>query len=524
MVGGSSAINSFAMIYPNQAGIDIWGKVGNFGWSWPDLEPYFRRFQTLCEPDAGFDQKIPIVSPTDEALDGPIQASLPMRSTALHGAWVETFRNLGLENRHDPLKGQAIGGYISTCHISADRRERSHAGNAYLNASTMDKENLIIMTDALVQRVEFRAEREKSDLATATGVWYRRNGALHFVRASKEVILAAGALSSPAILERSGIGSPSLLARHGVKLVYANGNVGENLQDHIRAGLSFRAAPNVEPSEPEDPEEARRQYQRDRTGPWAEHGCWTFAHLPILPFLSPREEDMLRQKIIKLLDASNSGSLSMFERQHIGYVRDMVLSRQEATSTTFLSRQPASAESRGGPHEYISLFSMLSHPLSRGHVHITSCDASAPPEIDCKYYSHPLDLEIHARHLQVLGRIAASLPLRNHVLPGGHVLPLEGDVETLEGAKHVCRKYARTNYHPCGSCAMMPENAGGVVTDQLRVYGTRNVRVIDSSIFPVIPRGNIVTTVYAVAEKAADIMSETWTTCDTQHGPMRRRI
>lgn len=505
IIGGSSAINSFAMIYPNQTGIDVWGELGNKGWYWRDLEPYFRRFQTVCQPDKGFDNSVlPTVSPPDEAPHGPIQASLPMRSTELHRAWVETFRGLGLENVRDPLEGRAIGGYISTCHITADRRERSHAGVAFLDESTTKLENLDIVTGALVEGIEFQPRTGTAGNSIATRIWYQSSdGSLHHARVSKEVILAAGTLSSPCILERSGIGSPDILQEHGIHVVYANSNIGENLQDHIRAGLSFRATPGVEPSEPEDREKARREYQEHRTGPLAERACFTFAHLPLLPFLGPEEEEDLRRTVAELLKPDVSPDPSNPDHQRTAYIRRMILSPHEATSTAFLSRQPSTPSEINGRKDCISLFAMLSHSLSRGNIHISSPDPSIPPTIDPKYYSHPLDLEIHSRHLQFLAKIAASKPLSDYLIPREEAL-------TLDDAKEICRKSARTNYHPCGSCAMMPEAAGGVVDERLVVYGTRNVRVVDASVFPVIPRGNIVATVYTLAEKAADLIIGKW--------------
>lgn len=194
-----------------------------------------------------------------------------------------------------------------------------------------------------------------------------------------------------------------------------------------------------------------------------------------------------------------------YERQRNEFIRAMVESPHEATAITYLVRKPATESAKG---EYVSLFSMLSHTFSRGSVHITSSDVTTKPKIDFKYYSHPLDLEIHARHIMQLEKILQTEPMSSYIKPGGKRLPEGYDTSSVAGAKDLLRAFSTTNYHPCGTCSMMPEEVGGVVDERLRVYGTQNLRIVDASIMPIIPRGNIITTVYAVAEKAADLIIE----------------
>lgn len=158
------------------------------------------------------------------------------------------------------------------------------------------------------------------------------------------------------------------------------------------------------------------------------------------------------------------------------------------------------------PGNFASLGCAQSHPFSRGSTHIASNNAGAAPTIDPKYFSHPADLEIFARHVQALDtklrpELSSFLKAdgkRNH--------PDAFRVGDLEGAKKYVLDTALSAYHGCGSAAMLPRDKGGVVDPSLKVYGTENVRVVDASIVPLIPRGNIMSTVYAVAEKAADIL------------------
>lgn len=498
LLGGSSAINSFALIYPSKAGLDTWEELGNGGWGWDGMKEYFQKFQTVGSANDTVKRELRPVE-NGAGTDGPIQACYPITVTPLHKAWLGTFKALGLENTSDPVNGMAIGGYISANHISTDRRERSHAGAAYYDP-IRHRSNLSLLTGALVQKIHF--DERSAEGATATGVTYLKDGGSHHVKVRKEVLLAAGTFATPQILELSGIGDSKLLQRHGTTTVYNNPNVGENLQDHIRPALSFEFADGVENGVPLPPSEARRLYEEERRGPWAERAVHTFAYLPLDPFLSPSD----KQQLSNLLDQHlNDPSLSEFHRKRNDFIRQMITSPSEATATAFAGRQAAIEGAEG--RSFLNLFAMLSHHFSTGSCHIVSADAAVHPRIDPQYYSHPLDLEVHARHIQSLVKLARTPPLADLIKPGGAELPVSASDLSIDKAKEFIKEHARTNYHPCGTCSMMPERLGGVVNERLQVYGTKNVRVVDASIMPIIPRGNIITTVYAVAEKAADIIS-----------------
>jgi choline dehydrogenase-like flavoprotein len=512
VVGGSSAINSFALLYPNRAGIDVWESMGNDGWNWKTLQPYFEKFQTVAEPAAEVRENLSLAHSKEavQRTDGPLQTSFPPRNTLLHTAWEESWRALGLQNQADAFEGEAIGGHISVCHISAEKKERSHAGEAFL-AEVADRGNLSIITEALVSRIVLSTE---SGTAVAKGVEYSRNGIMHHVRARETVILAAGSLSSPAILERSGIGDEQRLAALGIPLIYHSASVGENLQDHIRGALNFEAGDNVPKRNAISEAEARELYERDRSGPWAESACWTFAYMPLQPFVNTAERDDWNQKLQEslLVDSSQTH----FERRLREYIKAVLSSPQEAAATAFLSRKPyapVEPDTQGGGDEpvttnWVILAAMLSHSLSSGSVHVTSRSPDQHPKIQCNYYSNEFDLEVHARIMKGLLHLAATEPLSRCIKQGGKREPPLNLDSSLDEFKAALRAYAGTNYHPVGTCSMLPEKSGGVVDSKLKVYGTENLYVVDASVMPVIPRANIITTVYAVAERAADILLE----------------
>ncbi|KAG9728069.1 alcohol oxidase, partial [Aureobasidium melanogenum] len=281
-IGGSSAINSLAIIYPSASDIDVWAEIGNDDWDWNTLAPYFLKFQTIVPPNEEVKKQLNIIH-SDESIcksSGPVQASFPSKVTALHKTWINTFHTLSLENTSDPLTGHAIGGHTSTCHITGDRHERSHAGVAYLDP-VLDRPNLTVFTNALVHKLIIE---DGSSGPIVRGVSYSQHGVLHRVSAKREVILAAGTFNTPQILELSGIGNPRILEEHGIDLVYANSAVGENLQDHMRSGLSFEVTNDV-PARRVTTEKDRQEYTENRSGLLAENGAFMFSYTPLAPFL-----------------------------------------------------------------------------------------------------------------------------------------------------------------------------------------------------------------------------------------------
>lgn len=505
-VGGTSVINSFALVNPSAAEIDAWAELGNEGWDWTGVKEYYRKFQTVTPPFPDVVNALNLAHNfTSSGGSGPVQASFPLTATPLMKAWLEAFRSLELENTSDPFDGQALGGVIATNHFGPQDRERSHAGVAYLTP-VKDRANLTIMTGALVHKILFEKESIDSE-AVAKSVIYEAAGETREVKVGKEVILAAGAFGTPQLLELSGIGDAKLLREQGIEVVYNNPAVGENLQDHIRAGVSFEgteAAAGGHP--PLSREEAEKLYVEHRSGPWADMAAWMFAYMPLAGLSSPEEMRQLESTYHRCLEAKDE-DISKSVRKHYDFMERTLFSSAEASATAYLIRKAVNPvpvpELEAGKN--VTFCAMLSHPLSRGSVHIKSPRADQKPAVLFNYYRNPLDLEIHACHMLLLQALAQNNALAPMIKPNGSRWPQELD---LESAKRWLRETATTNYHPCGTCSMTPEKHGGVVDPRLRVYRTANVRVVDASIFPIIPRGNIISTVYAVAEKSADIILE----------------
>ena len=353
----------------------------------------------------------------------------------------------------------------------------------------------------------------------ATGVAVAQHGQIRTIRARKEVILAAGAFQSPKVLELSGIGQESILKSLDIPVIIDNPGVGENLQDHLLSGICFEAAEGVPTmdglmrQEPEVIQKAQSDYMEHGAGPLG-YGCFaSHSFLPMMDALQPGAREQLTQLFSKFNQTKDQDEA--FEM-----VRSIVASSDKASGCAFsFSAQANLHDDKGerggknyvqmaGPGNFISLAMILCHPLSRGSVHITTADVASDPRIDMQYLAHPLDLEVFARHVLSLQTLTKQQPLSTMIKPGGRRNHPSAYFETLDEAKEYVRSTALSQNHPSCTCPMLPREKGGVVNDKLLVYGTKNLRIVDSSIMPLIPRANIQSTVYAVAERAADIIKQ----------------
>ncbi|KAF4216039.1 hypothetical protein CNMCM8980_003042 [Aspergillus fumigatiaffinis] len=517
VLGGSSAINFMQVTYPTAKEINDWGALGNEHWSWDDLLPYYRKFQTFARPSAEVAKSLGTshYQLTDYGGTGPIQVSF-YSPHDLQDAWLKTFETLGHRMSQCPLSGTAIGGFTNPASVDPESRTRSYSTNAYylLNAT---RSNMFVLTGAQVLKINFDATKDGQLMAS--GVSFLAQGIEYIVKARREVILSAGTVQSPQILELSGIGSEDVLSKHGINVLINNPGVGENLQDHALAALAYEVAdPNLSLDSLRDPgllKTALESFQTEMSGPFAS-GVQASAFLPIVEFVSERGKTELQTLLEDLPKGQESGGI---KSQH-SLLNQALLDPRESTSQLMLLPFQVHTESAhdqqalfnpSAAGAYITLTAHIARPYSRGHVHIRSPDPLDQPCIDPCYLSHPLDREILARHFRYLQTIARTEPLASKLATNGRTIPdgIPVDLD-LASAKEEIKKVLTTQYHPIGTCAMMPLEKGGVVDAKLTVHGTVNLRVVDASVFPMQLRGNIQSTVYAIAEYAADMIKAKW--------------
>jgi choline dehydrogenase-like flavoprotein len=333
------------------------------------------------------------------------------------------------------------------------------------------------------------------------------------VSANTEVILAAGALQSPQILELSGIGNKDILQEHGIPVVVENVNVGENMQDHPIVCQSFEVKDGVLSGDVlRDPNVLGAlvgMYQNGGAGPLGQSNI-SVAYAPVVD-----GSGVLSDAATKAIIAPHETTLISPTTQA---VRALIEGSAEPAfqfllfpSQIAIGPNPANMAEHVTPvlpENFLTIMTILNHPFSRGSVHISSGDVNSLPVWDPAYNTNPLDMELFARSMQFVEKLVDSKsPFGSLLKEGGKRLP-EIRADDLENAKEIVRQRQISVFHVSGSCAMLPREKGGVVDDRLRVYGVRRLRVVDASVFPLEPSGNLQSTVYAVAEKAADIIKE----------------
>lgn len=424
---------------------------------------------------------------------------------------------------------------------------RSDSATAYFEPAK-GRPNLHLVTAALAEKMILDTS---SKVPKAAGVQIRKDGKSSVLTAQREVILAAGVFGTPKLLELSGIGGKPLLEKLGIPVVVENPNVGENLQDHPSTGVSFEVADGVETmdglsrQEPEAINAAMQDYINHKKGPLAVGGNFAGSLLPVPGFVKGDGAEALLKRILDETAATHVPG--DFTPYHEEFVRSLLSKPSEGVANIFiyapcgselplgvlptifaLSRTQTSTRSinhkmsvdfvpkgagstiisqAADSGNFITVSAVPLFPLSRGYSHINSTDVSAKPTIDPRYMTHPLDVEILARLVAYIDTITKTEPFSKFLKSGGrrsHGAP--EDLTDIEQVKAYIKTSTLSCWHPTSTCALLPRERGGVVDPQLQVYGVEGLRIVDSSVIPVQTRGNTQTTVYAVAERAADLI------------------
>ncbi|CAH0056012.1 unnamed protein product, partial [Clonostachys solani] len=506
LVGGTSALNFMIWNRGSKEDYNAWEQLGNPGWGWDDLLPFFKKSETIHRPElrlqtdygATFD---PEVSGTT----GPISVSYPNYYPATHQLWRQALNSLGIESNKAHLSGSNTGVWTCVNSITPGEQTRSYATNSYYTPNAHRK-NLFLLTGAFVD--EITLEPTDDGVHKATGVTFTCSGQKHHVSAKYEVILSAGTVQSPQILESSGIGNPAILTNAGKTTKVNNPNVGENLQEHIMAAIVFETKAKVQ-NDPEGgnkgPDAALEEYLLQRTGPLtAVPIC--FCYLPFVEAL-PKGKFQYLSRLVSGLPGSNTQSHAIacgrFDtKQRLGQIEYIL---------DFGNWNPAFSPSDDDSKNHATVFQILQYPFSKGSIHINSSpDGVSVNEliIDPKYYSGPhgvIDLEAMVHSIQFAEEIVRSKPLSN--LIGPRVFP-PTSITTDDEYRDWVGKTTITDWHPVGTCSMGGSRGieGGVVDHRLRVYGVQGLRVVDASIMPLHISAHIQATIYAIAEKGAHMI------------------
>jgi choline dehydrogenase len=448
-LGGSSSINGLIYIRGQNEDYDHWAALGNRGWSWKECLPYFRRLE---HNELG-------ASPT-RGVDGPLWASTIKQRHELVEAFIAASNRLGVPTVDDFNQGDQEGvGYYQ---LTTRHGWRCSTAVAYLKPAR-SRPNLHIETDALASKILFEGTR-------ATGVRYVQHGMVVEVRANREVVLTAGALQSPQLLQVSGVGPAKLLNDFGIPVVANRAGVGENLQDHLQVRLTY--------------EVTRPITTNDLLHSW-----------------TGRAKMGLQWALFR------EGPLSVGINQGGMFCR--ALPDEAKTPDIQFHFSTLSADTAGGDvHSFPGCTYSICQlrPESRGVVRIRTNRMQDAPSIQPNYLDTDLDRRTTVAGVRFARRVAATEPMaslmKREVRPGPQA---QTDDELL----HFCREYGQTIFHPSGTAKMgVASDPGAVVDERLRVYGTQGLRVVDCSIMPTLVSGNTNVPIVMVAEKASDMMLE----------------
>ena len=451
VLGGSSSVNGMVFVRGHPAMYDAWRDAGCPGWGFSDLAPHFSRVEDFPEGDGRW-----------RGTGGPIGASR-VSPHPLSDGFVAACGEAGIAKTDDYNDERSEG--ASRLQLSVRGGLRSSASRGYLHP-VRRRPNLDVVTGAIVTRVDFEGRR-------ASGVSWIRGDESGGAAARGEVILSAGAVRSPQLLELSGIGDPKVLATIGVPVVHAQPSVGENLQDHLMGRLAFEC--NV-------PMTVNDMLLHK----------WRLV-LAFAGYLATREG----------IFATASLTATAFARTHAAApVPDAHLQIGLVSATGRLS---ISRETGLDGHSGFHLGGYFLYPKSRGSTHARSTDPSQQPAIRANYLSHEDDRAAAVRVLRKLRDIAAQPSLKRYVVR--EVRP--GDAaSTDEALLDHFRRTGQTCWHPVGTCRMGSDDAA-VVAPDLKVRGVDGLRVVDASVMPFLVASNTNVPVMTLAERASEILRKT---------------
>ena len=452
LLGGSSSINGMVFVRGQAQDFDTWAQMGNRGWSYTEVLPFFKRMESYA--DAG-----------DDALrgrEGPLRVTNPEPRDPLFATIIKAAEQVGIRHNPDYNGASQEGIAMSQATIAAGRRMST--ARCYLDP-IRKRRNLHVETEALTERLVLDGKR-------CTGVRYSVAGYVREARAAREVVVSAGTINSPQLLELSGIGQPERLRNLGIEVRHVVPGVGENLRDHYvprtrwligKRGITFN-----------DRGRGLGLVHQAMRYALFRQGMLAMAGAPIRAFVCSREgleaPDLMLGWIPMLTEPSPRGPR--------------------------ITRQSG-----------VTLYAHPMRPESRGHVHITAADPRRPPAINFNFLSSLPDAELTVRAVRIARAImtaAAMAPFQaSEVAPGADRTT---DDEILDWVKQA----AETTYHPVGTCKMGSDPMA-VVDAQLHVHGIAGLRVADASIMPTLTSGNTNAPSIMIGEKAADMVLNTAT-------------
>jgi choline dehydrogenase len=443
-LGGSSSINGMLYVRGNPLDYNTWSQFGNRGWSYDAVLPYFRKAEHF---GPGGD--------ASRGRGGPLNVEHMRERAELLDAFIDAAVDQGFPRNKDYNNGHQEGfGYFQ---VTQKNGERWSCARGYLDP-IRNRPNLKIETEALATKVLLDGKR-------AVGVTYTQGGVAREARANREVIVAAGAVKSPHILELSGIGAPAALSAAGIPVLHELAGVGENYRDHYAPRMNWRVK------------------------------------LPVT--LNERSRGLALAKEVFKYYTQRRGILTFTAGIAFGFVKTRPELEEPDVQFHFAHASYGNAQKRDLEVEPgMTLTVYQCRPESKGSIHAKSNDPMASPSIRPNYLADPIDQRVLVDGMKIGRSIISNRVMDKYrayeMNPGDKV---QTDAEWLQFA----RENGQTTYHVIGTCKM-GQDPMAVVDDQLRVHGVSGLRVVDASIMPTVPSGNTNAAVIMIAEKGADMI------------------
>ena len=446
VLGGSSALNGLLYIRGDRHDYDNWKNLGNEGWSYKDVLPYFKKFE--CQENGSNEY---------HGVDGELKVSNLRLKRKIADLFIKASEEIGIPNNPDCNGETQEGvGYFQQTSFKGFRRS---SYRSFLNKKIRNRKNLTIITNTQVSKVLFKNKKAIGVQCIGSNTNKDRN-----IYANSEVIISAGSISSPQILQLSGIGDEQHLKGLGINVIHNNPAVGKNLQDHLQVRMVFKT---------------NTRTLNDELNTW-----WKKALIGLQYMLF------------------RTGPLTLSASQVYAFTNT---SLDGSRPNIQFHMQPLSADKPGDGVHPFSAFTMSIcnlRPESRGEVKINSSDPTQLPKIIPNYLSTDSDKKIAIDSIKVARKIADADSLKKYILeeyvPGP---AFESDEELLEAAKN----NSQSIYHPVGTCKM-GNDIDSVVNEKLKVHGVSGLRVVDASIMPELVSGNTNAPTMMIAEKASEMI------------------